>query len=39
MENKIYIVPDVHCRNFYKPILRIQDEPVIFLGDYMDPYF
>jgi len=41
MENKgkkIYIIGDVHCRDFYKPILNITDEPVIFLGDYMDPY-
>lgn len=38
MENKIYIVPDVHCRDFYKPVLDIKDKPVIFLGDYMDPY-
>ena len=35
---KIFIVPDVHCRNFYKPVLNIKDSPVIFLGDYMDPY-
>lgn len=38
MENKIYIVPDVHCRDFYKPVLNIKDKPVVFLGDYMDPY-
>lgn len=37
--SKIYIVPDVHCRNFYKPVLNIIDSPVIFLGDYLDPYY
>ena len=37
--NKIYIVSDVHCRNFYKPILNVKDSKIIFLGDYMDPYF
>ena len=37
--SKIYIVPDVHCRNFYKPVLNITDSPVIFLGDYLDPYY
>lgn len=37
--NKIYIVPDVHCRSFYKPVLQITDHPVIFLGDYMDKYW
>lgn len=36
--NKIYLVSDVHCRDFYKPVLDIKDKPVIFLGDYMDPY-
>ena len=38
MDN-IYIVPDVQCRSFYKPVLQIKDKPVIFLGDYMDPYY
>ena len=37
-QNKIIIVPDVHCRSFYKPVLKIEDKPIIFLGDYMDPY-
>lgn len=36
--DKIYIIPDVHCRNFYKPILNVTENPVVFLGDYMDPY-
>ena len=38
MSNKVYIIPDVHCRSFYKPVLNIKDSPVVFLGDYMDPY-
>ena len=38
-ENNIIIIPDVHCRSFYKPILNIKDKPIIFLGDYMDPYY
>lgn len=37
-QNKIIIVPDVHCRDFYKPVLSIKDKPIMFLGDYMDPY-
>lgn len=36
--NKVIICPDVHCRSFYKPVLNVKDKPVIFLGDYMDPY-
>lgn len=41
MENvvdKTIIIPDVHCRNFYKPALEIKDSKIVFLGDYMDPY-
>ena len=38
MGNKVYIIPDVHCRSFYKPVLQIKDSPIVFLGDYMDPY-
>lgn len=37
--NKIFLVSDVHCRSFYKPVLQIKDYPVIFMGDYMDPYY
>jgi len=35
--NDILIVPDVHGRNFWKPVLEYTGE-VIFLGDYTDPY-
>ena len=34
----IIICADIHCRDFYKPVLEIQDRPIIFLGDYLDPY-
>lgn len=37
--NNIIIIGDVHCRSFYKPVLQIKDRPVIFMGDYMDPYY
>ena len=37
--NKILICPDHHCRDFYKPLLQVKDIPIIFLGDYMDPYY
>lgn len=37
--NKIFIISDVHCRDFYKPILNIKNTPIIFLGDYIDPYY
>lgn len=36
---KVLICPDVHCRSFYKPLLNIKNIPIIFLGDYMDPYY
>lgn len=37
---KILIVPDVHGREFWRPVLNIIDkyDKVIFLGDYLDPY-
>ena len=34
----VVIVPDCHCRDFYKPILEIKDKKIVFLGDYLDPY-
>lgn len=37
-QDKIYVIPDVHGRDFYKPILNIKDKPIVFLGDYLDPY-
>lgn len=41
MENvidSIIIISDIHCRDFYKPALKIKDKPIVFLGDYLDPY-
>ena len=36
---KIYVVSDTHCRDFYKDVLNVIDRRVVFLGDYMDPYW
>jgi len=33
----ILIVPDIHGRSFWKPVLEYEGK-VIFLGDYTDPY-
>ena len=38
MDSAIIIVPDCHARDFWKPVLQIQDKPIVFLGDYLDPY-
>lgn len=35
--NNILIVPDVHGRLFWEPVLNFKGE-IIFLGDYADPY-
>ena len=34
------IIPDIHGRTFWKDAVKQarEDEQVIFLGDYMDPY-
>lgn len=32
------IIPDIHSRVFYKPILSNTTDKIIFLGDYGDPY-
>lgn len=37
MENKILVVPDVHGRPFWRKVLD-SELPVVFLGDYLDPY-
>lgn len=41
MTNKILIIPDVHGRTFWKYAIDNIDkyDKVIFLGDYLDPYF
>lgn len=36
--DKIIIVPDQHGRNFFHKVFNVTDKPVIFLGDYTDPY-
>ena len=38
MDTNIIICPDIHCRDFYKPVLNIKDKRIVFLGDYLDPY-
>lgn len=38
MDTDIIICPDIHCRDFYKPVLDIKDKQIVFLGDYLDPY-
>lgn len=38
MTNNILIIPDVHGRTFWKYAIDKYDK-VIFLGDYLDPYF
>ena len=37
---KIFIIPDVHGRDFWKKAYNYVDkvDEVIFLGDYLDPY-
>ena len=32
------IIPDIHSRGYYKPILSNIEDKIIFLGDYGDPY-
>lgn len=39
MENDMIIIPDVHGRTFWKDVVKgNEDKPIIFLGDYVDPY-
>ena len=36
---KVTIIPDVHGRPFWRDAVKdVADTPVIFLGDYLDPY-
>ena len=35
---QILILPDVHGRAFYKPVLEDKESKIVFLGDYLDPY-
>ena len=34
----LIIVPDVHGRTFWKDVMEYKDTPIVFLGDYLDPY-
>jgi len=38
MEKKILIIPDVHGRKFWEVVKEYNDVPIVFLGDYLDPY-
>lgn len=42
MCKKIILIPDVHGRNFWKPIVNQykgnKEIKIVFLGDYLDPY-
>ena len=36
---QILVIPDVHGRSFWKnAVAQNTDIPIIFLGDYLDPY-
>lgn len=41
MSSRLFIVPDIHGRDFWKKILPTfsDHDRVVFLGDYLDPYF
>jgi predicted phosphodiesterase len=32
------IIPDIHGRDFWKEEVKKTKDPIIFLGDYTDPY-
>ena len=37
--SKVYIVPDVHGREFWHDVEKLENyDKIIFLGDYVDPY-
>lgn len=39
MKAQILVIPDVHGRTFWKEAVdKYPDMPVVFLGDYLDPY-
>lgn len=35
---KVLVIPDLHCREFWKDAVKDWDDPIVFLGDYVDPY-
>lgn len=39
MDTEIVIIPDIHGRTFWKEVVQSNKEcPIVFLGDYVDPY-
>ena len=36
--SKVLVIPDIHCRNFWKKPCEEWDGEIIFLGDFFDPY-
>ena len=39
MDRNIIVIPDLHGRTFWKnAVKKYQDHPIVFLGDYVDPY-
>lgn len=35
---KVLVIPDLHCREFWKDAVKDWDGPIVFLGDEVDPY-
>ena len=35
---KVLTIGDLHCREFWKDAVKDWDGPIVFLGDYVDPY-
>lgn len=35
---KVLVIPDDHSRGFWKDAVKDWDGPIVFLGDYVDPY-
>lgn len=35
---EILVIGDLHCRSFWKTAVDKWDGPIVFLGDYIDPY-
>lgn len=35
---KVLVIPDCHLREFWKDAVKDWDGPIVFLGDYVDPY-
>lgn len=35
---EVLVLGDLHCREFWKDAVKDWDGPIVFLGDYVDPY-